>query len=632
MTDNVTSISEAFAKAQKRKRKPSGTGSGGDAPPPSDGGGRHVPPMRLPFHSPVHALGVNGREYYFLNARGQFQMLLDKDIGRNAIVGMFGGDEYLREQWPRYARDGRTVINFDHGMMSPVLISSCHDKGIWSPDDNVRGVGTWAEDDGTLVMHCGDFLFLSDGLKTATGLRGKMLYPAAPPQPHPDDTAAAGPGGPADVLLKKLKSWHWHRGDLDAKLHLGWIGAGIYGAAPDWRPIEWITGGSGTGKSKLMKLTRWIFGSRAMIKSEDATTAGVKQRVRDTALPVSIDELESEGTNAKARDIVKLARIASSGGEALRGQPGGTAQVFVSRNTFQFSSIVIPSLPQQDKNRMAILSLDKVEWEGAKRSREPGEDLDEDEDEDDTVLGNKREWERVGRGLRGRALAEWHRYKKTLKAYRRALEEEGHNARGCDQFGALGAAYDCMMFKGFDADRARQWSALLPAATLPETSGYASSHQSCLVHLLGATIDVWKGGARESVARLLRQARIERGDKGINDKPSVSALEQIGVKIFRHKDDPDGRAWLIAISNTHPGLARIYRETDWSGIAGAPGAWAQMTARLDGAITTNSEGGPLRLRFDGNLNYCVAMPWETVFAPQTESNDDADLVNERDRE
>ena len=631
-TNNVVAIADAFDKAEKRKKKPR-AGAGGGEPPVGDGG--FAWPPRLPPGSSVQALGVNGREYYFLNARGQFQMLQDKDIGRNAILGLFGGDEYLRTQWPKLDRSGKFVVNFDHGLMSPVLISSCHDKGIWSPDDNVRGVGTWAEDDGTLVMHCGDFLFLSNGMKVATGLRGKMLYPAAPPQPHPS-VAKPGEAGPAQILLKKLKTWNWQRGELDAMLHLGWIGAGIYGAAPDWRPIEWITGGSGTGKSTLMKLTRWIFGNRAMIKSEDATPAGIKQRVRDTSLPVSLDELESEGANTRPRDIVKLARIASSGGESLRGQPGGAAQTFVSRNTFQFSSIVIPSLPQQDKNRMAILVLDQVEWEGAKLAREPGEDLDEAdaEDEDDTVLGSKTEWERIGRQLRGRALAEWRRYKKTFRAFRRALEASGHNARGCDQFGALGAAYDCLMYEDFDIERAAAWAKLLPASSLPETSGYASSHQSCLVHLLGAVIDVWKGGAKESVARLLRQARRERDEGASNEKSSVSVLEQIGIKVFRDgRYGPEGKLWNVAVSNMHPGLARIFRDTDWSGLPGAPGAWAQMMARLDGAVTKSGEdGAPLRLRFDGNRNYCVMLPWDTVFPPTAKEDDDEELVHMKDRE
>lgn len=646
MSDNADNvIRAAFEKGTKHTPKPKEDKA---APAPKKGGGgrgREPPPMTLPWDSPVLPLGVDGRMFYFLNVRGQFMPLQDKDIGRLAIIGMFGGAEYLREKWPKYAKGSNVIVNFDHGAIGEVLIASCHQKGIWTPEDNVRGVGAWAEDSGLMVMHCGDALFLSDGKEIATGLRGRMLYPAASPQPHPEP-ARGGKGGPAEVLLKKLRSWNWSRGDLDAKLHLGWIGAAFLGAAPEWRPVEWVTGSTGTGKSTLMKLTRWVFGTRAMVTSEDATPAGIKHKTKNSALPVSIDELESEGDSRRARDIVKLARIASSGGESLRGSPGGDAMAFTARNVFQFSSIVIPSLPQQDKNRMAILSLEAVEWEGARRKAadyEPGADLEEIEEEDepadeeDSILGGKAEWQRVGRGLRYRVLAEWGRYKKTFRAYRKALEAAGHNARGCDQFGAIGAAYDLLMFEGEAelAARAEDWAKDLPAASLAETSGYSSTHQACLAHLLRSQIDAWRGGAKESVAQLLRRARRERempDGLGGNSKDSVQALEQIGIKVYRDARDPDGKAWWIAISHTNTQLAKIYHNTDWSGLPGAPGAWAQMWARIAGAMTKTASKTPLRLRFDGHPDYCTALPWESVLPAASAGDEENQIVSERDRE
>ena len=630
--DNV--VHAAFDKAKKHTTtpKPAPKRSGGGEPPDRD-----LPPLRLPPDSPVTALGVDGRMFYFLNVRGQFMALQDKDIGRLAIIGMFGGAEYLRLKWPKWDKSGKHIVNFDHGAIGEVLIASCNQQGIWTPEDNVRGVGTWAEDGGMLVMHSGDFLYLSDGLRVATGLRGRMLYPAASPQPHPEK-AKAGPGGPAAVLLEKLETWNWARGPLDAKLHLGWIGAAILGAAPDWRPIEWITGGSGTGKSTLMRLTRWVFGPRAMITSEDATPAGIRQRTKNSALPVSIDELESEGKGERAREITKLARISSSGGDTLRGTAGGDSLGFTARNAFQFSSIVIPSLPQQDKNRMAILVLEPIEWaKNRPRAYEPGEDLEIDEeavDEEDSSLGSKTEWGRVGRGLRGRILAEWPRYTRTFRSYRRALEKAGHRDRGCDQFGAIGAAYDLLMFDGMEEleARAKAWADELPAAKLSETTGYAASHEACLAHLLGATLDAWRGGAKESVARLLRSARNERRDQLVNEKNAVQVLEQIGIKVYRDKRVLDTEAWFVAISHTHPGLARIFHNTDWGGLPGAPGAWAQMMGRMIGAVKETPSGGPLRLRFDGHPDYCTALPWESVLPASEDGDGENEVVSLKDRD
>jgi hypothetical protein len=146
----------------------------------------------------VKALGVNGREFYFVNCRDQFLALTDKDISRLAIIGMFGGTDYLRQLWPKYDRSGKFTVNFDHGKIGEVLIQSCSVKGIWSPEESVRGVGTWAEltkeGDSLLVMHCGDTLYLSNGMTDVPGLRGRLLYPAAPPQPHPEEGGGTGTG------------------------------------------------------------------------------------------------------------------------------------------------------------------------------------------------------------------------------------------------------------------------------------------------------------------------------------------------------------------------------------------------------------------------------------------------------
>ena len=57
-------------------------------------------------------------------------------------------------------------------------------------------------------------------------------------------------------------------------------------------------------------------------------------------------------------------------------------------------------------------------------------------------------------------------------------------------------------------DRAKAWAEKLPAASQPETSGYSASHEACLAHLLGSQLEgSWRGGVKESVAKLLRRAR-----------------------------------------------------------------------------------------------------------------------------
>jgi hypothetical protein len=88
--------------------------------------------------------------------------------------------------------------------------------------------------------------------------------------------------------------------------------------------------------------------------------------------------------------------------------------------------------------------------------------------------------------------------------------------------------------------------------------------------------------------------------------------------------------WRIAISHTHPGLARIFAGTDWGGLPGAPGAWAQMLGRMPGAIKQIESGKPLRLRFDGHPEYCTALPWDSVLPPAKDDEGEDEMVSERD--
>jgi hypothetical protein len=299
----------------------------------------------------------------------------------------------------------------------------------------------------------------------------------------------------------------------------------------------------------------------------------------------------------------------------VRGTPGADAislrlaqllPVLLDRDPQPAAAGQEPHVHRQSRRRLA-------------RQRGRGKDGEADGGHDD-ILGARSEWERVGRRLRHRALAQWARYRKTLRAYRRALIEQGHSDRGADQFGALGAAYDLALHDAFDEERARDFGAELPAGQLAETSGYARNHEACLMHLLGAPVEVYKGGAKETVAQLLARARDDM-QSASTARLRMSALQAIGIKLMQGQARRRRQVWWIGIANSHPALMRIFRDTDWSGLPGAPGAWSQMMERVAGASTKNDEGKRLRLRFQRVPTYCVLIPWEAAFAGEGASDD-----------
>lgn len=602
---------------------------------------RKPPPDLLPTDGecPVKALGKLGLSYYFLNKSGEFIEMLAKDLGRLNIVALFGGNKYLVDTWPSFDKDGEPNGEFKHGLLGPVLIESCELMGLFDPAERVRGPGTWVDDEGKLIFHCGDSLWTWDvpgGAETAgaarvnTGLRGRYLYPGAPPLPGPLMRGAL-PLHQGSQVLDALNTWNFARGEVDAMLMLGWIGAAMLGAAPSWRPACWVTGGRGTGKSTLLKLVKWIFGHHGMITSADATRAGIAQRVGNSSRPVAIDELEASEDNRRQKDIIALARIASSGDDVMRGSPGGQAVSFTVRNAFLFSSIIIPPLRPADMSRLAILRLGPIE----KRKADEAEVTGTEEGDDDPLLGQREKWEVIGRQLRARLLLGWGRYADTFRQYRRALMKAGHDARGADQFGALGAAYDLLMYERLDATNAEAWANGLPARTMEETSGGESDDNECLSHLMAATPQTMKHGATETIAYWLRKAREDiEVNKGEDASEAMRTLAKHGMKL-NPRFDPmraanEAPPWEVAIANTHDGLALLFKGTQWASTAGSSSAWPQMFKRMPGAEyrRDGNTGEQIRLRIDGRPKYVTILPWEVLFPPMDLDGADRD---EKDR-
>lgn len=614
---NVTPISEAFKKAKPVARKKKA-----DAPAPASesGGGRGeivTPPTRLPPNAPVTALGRCGTTYYFLDSQGQYVSASVDKLGRLFIIGLFGGEEYLIAHWRTYDRHGTPKDEFDHGKLGPVLIASCAEKPIFDPVEQVRGRGAWHEEDGTLVMHCGDWLYTAFG-RCPTGLRRGYLYPAAPAMIAPDYNATTEA---ARIALRTLDTWTWARGSTDAKLALGWIAAAMLGGAPDWRPMVWITGGRGSGKSTFQKLIRWLLGPNGLVRSENATRAFVFQRIGNSSLPVALDEFESEQDNRKRYEIIELARAASSGGVIGRGGADGQPTEFTARNPFAFSSIGIPPLEPADRSRMAILEL--MTRTSATRAREPGED-DSDDLEDGEVLGAPETWHAIGAQLRGLLLKHWRRYGETFRAYRRALMKGGHSDRAADQFASLGAAYDLVMFEALEDANVQAWARMLPAGTLAETADDQDDPESCLHHLLTATADLYRHGQKEPVGAYVLQARREAENGNVREADEM--LQKIGIKVFRDNRVAKNEQplWWIAVMNNHRALAGFFEGSKWGAKPGLPGAWSQMLRRIEGAFKT-------KLQFAHRPMHCVAVPWDAAFPPDDADLEEDAIVDARDR-
>lgn len=540
---------------------------------PEDGGASDGTPqedLHLPAGCPVVPLGIQGDVAYYLDELRQLRDLKAEKHSRLNVQALFGRkSDLLYDYWPRKTQDKQTgewlVTGWRPELAAETLMGAAARKGVWSPQDRVRGAGAWTGLDGELVWHCGDVVLVMPvggkgrAHEEAPGVLDDLVYPASPaiPRPHPEAQASAE-RGVAQTLLDHFETWSWRRGDVDAYLLLGWIGAAMLGAALEWRPVAWITGGSGTGKSTLQNHIKWLMGTSGLLQSADPTPAGLRQTLKFACLPVALDEQEPEEDNNRTMAaLIKLARIAASGANAHRGGSDHQASQFTLRSCLLFSSILVPPLLPQDRNRMAILELDQ---------------LPQDVDAPNVSERTMNEW---GRRLRRRLVDQWPRWTVTLEAYRKAMRRGGHSARGQDVFGVLLAVADLLLYdQPPDAAGLESWEQKLAAATLSELEGGMTDESACLNHLLST---VWEAPHDRRRMTLGRWVSIAAGHIRGEAEPETALrlLLEAGLKVV----DDAGQKWL-AVANMHRGLSRIYDGTQWAARPGAIGTWVQALRRL----------------------------------------------------
>lgn len=558
-----------------------------DVIPSEQGGGEPPPPPHPRFDTnwnnglgPITPLGKLGLTFFMLDAAQQLIAVSASEIKKSNLLAMVGQySDWLYRAFPRkkMKEDGSwETIGWKAEDYTQLIMDEAARRGVWDPEHFAHGRGCWRDGDGDVLLFAGDRIqtirrerpspegtlqkFIIDSVKP--GPRGRHVFPAAPELP----------GLPADMNLKQardlvaelmvlLKSWNWKRPDLDPHLLLGWIVcANLSGALP-WRPAAWITGGKGTGKSTLQLLIKCL-GGDWFVDVADATGAGVWQALQRDARAVAIDEAEpgaDETSRKRMNDVIQLARIAASGGTLRRGGDRHKGIEFEARSCFLFSSILVPPLTPQDRSRLAIFELNELAH-----------------DAPDIVIDEKK-WAQIGAAIRLLAIVEWDRYGDTLRAFRGMLARAGHNARGCDQFGALLAGHDLAVCDRVpDSDSLAGWAEMVQQSVMVETSEAQPDEVECLFRLLSSSVSRYRGGDQLTVTELISAAVNEREPEFVEN--NQVALGRIGLAI---RLGPEGMGQCLFVSNNHEGLVAIYAGSRW-----ASGVWVQSLRRLKGAVAS----------------------------------------------
>lgn len=516
---------------------------------------------KLPPGCPVVPLGVQGKLSFFIDALGQF---LSFDGMKPAdLIRLFRTTpNYVYWAWPR-----KKLVSTDHDtgrqnfMVNGVeekkaimcLEKAAAARGPFDPSNKLRGRGAWRDSWGRLIWHSGESLWMVENgklLQSSPGEVDGIFYfrSAAIMTPWPEPVPAEE--GPAREIFDLLKTWSWQRPKLDPVIVLGGLGVMFLCGALKERPHTAIMGDFGTGKTALTNLIQSVIGD-VLLRAENPTEAGVRQRMGLDALPVAIDEFEAGEDNSRVSKLVELSRIAYSGGTLLRGGADHKGVEFTSRNAFFCSGINLPPMKPQDLSRFAILNTRKLSVRGAEPKAE-------------------KDW---GRRILRQLMDAWPQFSALHADWRNLLAEAGLTGRGTDTYGTLFAMAQLMLGAedmediGLDTTEPAKLGAMIAEATAEERSLQGANWRDCLEHLLGAPIEAIKGGSRPTIGAVTDE--LEAAYKHASDYDLSSAREKLamaGCGLVMEEDAslPAGKVrWLLAVPPKGPLLSKMFHGTKW---------------------------------------------------------------------
>lgn len=556
--------------------------------------------------SPVQALGKCGLDFYFLDADSQMIVLKAAAFNAQNITALFGTRcGLLDKYWPRYGADG-SIKQWDTKDAYGSLMASCSSYGTIHPGDMVRGTGAWLYEN-KLILHTGKKIYHNKQVLAPSKI-GDHVYPAEPIIVEPASKyCQIYSRKSAKDIFALLQTWNWERSTLDAFLLLGYIASSMVGGALKVRPLVWITGERGCGKSALTGGTEGLIPglfNRRIVATANTTAAGLYQSIKHSSLPVAVDEIEAKADSKTTSAVIELARQSFSGGVVLRGGAEHSAFSFTAKCSFLFSSINIPPLMPQDISRMAILRL------------KPLKQVSNLEITDAQLY-------EMGQNMLSVWVNEFDdHWLNRLKIWRDALSNMGHENRACDQFGTLLAAADFALNEAMPTPQyVKTMTCDMKPAIFSETGSSVSDADSCFTHLMSQRLDLNKGGTRLTVNEYVTAAVYgddhKKNTTGLTAKDALNELNRNGLSVLKENFDGTfvrsdkaiyGREETSCLAVARQGeIIKLFETSDWAGKAGASNPHTQALGRIEGATMSDNP-----IRFGGGVSRATLIPLKST--------------------
>lgn len=531
-------------------------------------------------------LGYDGEDYFFFNHRkGQVTAITASGLSTARML------ELAEINWWEMYFPARTKggARFDHNMATEWLFKVAYQRGIYDPD-RVRGRGAWT-DKGRALFHHGDYLTVDTVPVPLTKIESSYVYQKARSMPAPAEQPMTDEEG--RHLLKVASMAQWKKPG-SAALMAGWVMLAPICGALTWRSHIWLTGEAGSGKSTLAtKFTAALLRNIAIGVQGDSSEAGIRQELKADALPVVIDEAESnnEGDKKRIENVIALIRKTSTESQfkTLKGTPTGDGNSFLVRSMFCLASITVNLPGKADIDRLTILRLKSP------KKLAPGV-VDERWVKLEEELNKISEDAGISSRLLARSLAMMPTILAALKVFRRVAAQRFGTQRVGDQLGTLMAGAWCLAHSIVPSEE--QAMKMLNSYDWTEHAddgGGSDDPTKALAVVLEAKIRLHN--VDYSVFEIIERASgMVTGPIALHVDDSDAALRRNGMKI---------EGDYVVFSNNSPALKELVAKTAYStDLRG-------QLQRIEGASTMDNK----TFSFSGIKSKGVGVPLSIIFDP-----------------
>lgn len=542
-----------------------------------------IEPEEKEIPPPFRALGHDCGTYYFLSGRTQDVISIPSSGMKKAQFLSLAPLQYWEVSYPN-----KTGPEWD--VAADALIGMCQRAGKYDPD-KVRGRGAWF-DDGKIVLHLGNRILCEDKISHLHEFKSKWIYEIRPNIGVPEMIPAKIEQ--SKEVLKIFSRLNWDR-KIDGYLAAGWCALAPICGSLNWRPHVWLTGPSGSGKSWIMdNMIQPLLGSSAVCTLGKSTEAGIRQQMQNDALPVVIDEAESDDEQQAGhiQSILTLMRQSSSGNEysttkIFKGTTSGRSSQFTIRSCFLLSSIAVGTKHHADESRVTVLSLKVDRHANANARFKELQNLIKDIFTEKTCSA-----------IRARAISLIPLIRKNSKTFSEAIAVKLGSKRLGDQIGALMAgAWSWHSDDEITIEDATEFLKNLDFRD-EENKKEATDEDNCLQAIIQASIKVTvrDHAIDQTIGDLIARVsnRLQREDVvAANYEEADIALRRVGIRVDEET---------INFAYSHDGIRALLKTTSWGS------NYTRMLRR----ITDATAGGHMRFS-PGVRQRVTRIPLDVLF-------------------